>query len=148
MVSGPLGAPEHRHLRLLTPSPFLSLSLHRLTPLCITSFDTPKACCGCLCLWAPGACSLYTVRGCKSGCHHCQDQSWLVPPPSKFNSVLSLSLSLAVALSNTAANTKHPGIADSKLAPGLKKKEKKKTTHIHRHLHTDSAQQQNINEGL
>lgn len=119
MVSGPLGAPEHHHLRLHT----LHHHLYIYPPHSITSFDTPKACCGCLCLWAPGACSLYTVRGCKSGSITARTRtgSFSLSLSLCVNSIQS-SLSLAVALSNTAANTKHPGIADSKLAPGLKEK--------------------------
>lgn len=66
--------------------------LHQPPPLPITSFDTPKACCGCLCLWAPEACSLYTVRGCKSGSITARTRTGSFSLSlSKFNSVLSLS---------------------------------------------------------
>ena len=127
-----------------SPDPPLQHHLYIYTPssLSITSFDTPEACWGCLCPWAPGACSLYTVRGCKSpGSITASTRTGsfslsLNSIQSSLSLTLSLSLSLAVALSNTAANTKHPAIADSKLAPGLKK------------THTDTYTQTVHNNGI
>lgn len=104
----------------------------------ITSFDTPKGREGCP--WAHGVCSLYTIRGCKLPGYITAKTRTGFGPLSFF---LPLSGCNAIKYS-----CEHKTTLPQQTANWLRVKNTHRQTHTLRHLHTDSAQQQNINEGL